>query len=84
MSSSPGSFQRNQFGVFFSTGEEHAASPYKDQSCQDCHMPHIDRPLVAGGPVRKTRYHYFGGSLIPKQYQFADDMKEMEKSILRD
>ena len=72
-------FKEINLGCFFSTGEEHAASPYKDQSCQDCHMPHIERPIVTGGPVRKTRYHYFGGSLIPKQYQFADEVKEMEK-----
>ena len=72
-------FKEINLGCFFSTGEEHAASSYKDQSCQDCHMPEIERSIVAGGPVRKTRYHYFGGSLIPKQHQFANDMKEMER-----
>jgi hypothetical protein len=71
-------FKEINLGCFFTTGEEHASSSYKAQSCQECHMPHIERPLVAGGPIRKTRYHYFGGSLIPKQHRFAEEMKQME------
>lgn len=32
------------------------------QSCLDCHMPPVSRPLVEGGPVRQGRRHtWFGG-----------------------
>lgn len=54
----------------FDTGAEHAASPAAaaGKSCQSCHMPEVERPLwVGGGVPRKTRRHWFGGSLIPKQ-----------------
>ncbi len=57
----------------FNTGAEWEASPQKKQGkiCQSCHMPEVTRGLVGGGPARKTRRHWFGGSLIPKQPAFA-------------
>lgn len=52
----------------FDTAAEWKASPYAKQGkgCSSCHMPAVERPLVAGGPVRSTRQHFFGGGMIPK------------------
>jgi hypothetical protein len=61
----------------FDTGEEFARSPQAKEGkvCQSCHMPEVSRPLLAGGPVvRKTRRHWFGGSLIPKKPEFAGEL----------
>ncbi len=49
----------------FNTGVEWQESG-SDQSCQSCHMPKVERPLVPGGPVREVRQHLFLGSGIPK------------------
>jgi len=56
----------------FSTGREFAASPQADEGriCQSCHMPEVQRPLVASMPARATRRHWFGGSLIPKKPEY--------------
>jgi nitrate/TMAO reductase-like tetraheme cytochrome c subunit len=53
------------------TGEEWLAGPYapeaspprqrEAQTCLDCHMPWVDRPLVPGGPVRRGRRHTWPG-----------------------
>jgi hypothetical protein len=53
----------------FDTGEEWRASPYArdGQVCSHCHMPEVERAVAPGGPVRKSRYHYFTGSMIPKE-----------------
>lgn len=60
----------------FDTGAEFAASPYKAEGkvCQDCHMPEVERPLIVGGPVRKARRHWFGGSLIPKKPEYEEEI----------
>ncbi len=52
----------------FDTAAEWKESPYAKQGrgCSSCHMPAVNRPLVAGGPVRTTRRHSFGGGMIPK------------------
>ena len=52
----------------FDTATEWKKSPYAKQGrgCSSCHMPAVERPLVAGGPVRTTRRHSFGGGMIPK------------------
>jgi hypothetical protein len=52
----------------FDTGEEWRASPYaaNGQTCSHCHMPEVERQIAPGGPVRKSRRHYFIGSMIPK------------------
>ncbi|MCK6548755.1 cytochrome C554 and C-prime [Myxococcota bacterium] len=62
----------------FDTGAEHAASPYAadGKTCQSCHMPEIERRLTDDPlqPVRKTRRHWFGGSLIPKRPEFEAEI----------
>lgn len=61
----------------FDTGRELAEGPYGDEgyTCQHCHMPAVDRPLMTdGSPVRTTRRHWFGGSLIPKHPRFEAEV----------
>ena len=74
--------ERN-LGCYFTTGEEWAASTYSDsdQTCQSCHMPAVNRKLAEAfdRPKRKTRRHWFGGSLIPKHPDFADELERLEK-----
>ncbi|MEC7986184.1 MAG: multiheme c-type cytochrome [Myxococcota bacterium] len=60
-------FPEINLGCFFNTGKEHAQGPFAEQPCQSCHMPEVDG----------VRAHYFGGSLIPKQPQYAADIEEM-------
>lgn len=51
----------------FETGDEWKAGPYyKEKNCVSCHMPEVERSLVAGFPVRKSHRHWFAGSGIPK------------------
>jgi hypothetical protein len=52
----------------FDTAEEWKASPYaaKGQTCSNCHMPSVQRPLATGTPVRAVRRHSFAGSTIAK------------------
>ncbi len=73
-------FPKQNLGCFFTTGEEHAASPQGQagQSCQSCHMPEVTRPLVPGYPERVTRRHWFGGSLIPKKPEYGAELKALE------
>jgi hypothetical protein len=64
-------YPQQNLGCFFGTGEEWAASPAgrAGQTCQSCHMPEIERHVAdnfVDRPKRKTRRHWFGGSLIPK------------------
>ena len=70
-------------GCFFSTGEEWRASPYAErgETCQSCHMPHVDRKVAEAfdGPIRRTRRHWFGGSLIPKKPEFASELEPLKK-----
>lgn len=61
-------------GCAFTTGSEVAAGPHRGRSCQSCHMPEVERPLVTGGAPRKTRRHWFGGSLIPKRPSDEEDL----------
>ncbi len=49
----------------FNTGVEWQESG-SEASCQSCHMPKVERPLLPGGPVREVRQHLFLGSGIPK------------------
>ena len=70
-------FEPQQLLCAFNTGEEHAQSPYgqQGQTCQQCHMPEVERPLWVGGrEKKKTRRHWFGGSLIPKHPKFATEL----------
>ena len=70
-------FTELQLACAFSTGREHAQGPYQEQTCQSCHMPEVQRPIVNGGVVRSARRHYFGGSLIPKRFDLEQEMAEM-------
>ena len=76
-------YTSENLGCFFSTGREWAASSYGEtgQTCQSCHMPEVERKLASAfdTPVRKTRRHWFGGSLIPKKPEY-----EAEIAPLRD
>ncbi|RMG11879.1 MAG: hypothetical protein D6731_14895 [Planctomycetota bacterium] len=59
----------------FETGREHAEGPHAATPCQECHMPAVRRPLTAQGtPPRRTRRHWFGGSLIPKRPEFEAEL----------
>ncbi len=64
----------------FETGEEWEAGPYDEEgsTCQACHMPAVARSLVAGGPVRNTRRHWFGGSLLAKQPRFEAELEPLK------
>lgn len=52
----------------FETGDEWRAGPSGKHgvSCQDCHMPAVQRPLAPGGPVRRTGLHGWIGSRLRK------------------
>jgi len=51
----------------FETGDEWQGGPYAaEKNCISCHMPEINREVVAGYGKRKSRHHYFMGSGIPK------------------
>jgi len=74
-------FEELALACVFDTGEEFESSPYAKEgfTCQKCHMPEVQRPLVVGGPPRATRRHWFGGSMIPKQERFEAEISEMRK-----
>ncbi len=69
-------YEEQVLGCFFSTGREWEKSPAAaaGQTCQDCHMPMVERKAAEAYdvPVRKTRRHWFGGSLIPKKPEYED------------
>ena len=49
----------------FNTGQEKLDAGVTE-SCQDCHMPSVERVMALGGPVRKGGRHMWSGSGIPK------------------
>ncbi len=65
----------------FRTGTEFEEGPYPEQGyrCQTCHMPEVERPLVAGMPSRTTRRHWFGGSLIPKKPEYEAELAPLRE-----
>lgn len=72
-------------GCFFTTGQEFEqfkATPKGADyaSCQSCHMPEVERKIAENFdvPVRKTRRHWFGGSLIPKKPQYAKELEPLK------
>jgi hypothetical protein len=69
-------FEELALACVFDTGAEFEAGPYAAEgyTCQKCHMPEIERPLVAGGAPRLTRRHWFGGSMIAKQPRFEAEL----------
>jgi hypothetical protein len=51
----------------FETADEWKAGPYAEkQNCISCHMPEVQREVVRGFGERKSHYHTFAGSGIPK------------------
>ncbi len=72
-------FEAQQLICVFNTGDEHAQSPQAaaGKICQDCHMPTVERPLWPGGQPRRTRRHWFGGSLIPKKPEYTAQMQAL-------
>ena len=76
-------YPARNLACFFSTGREWAASDYAKtgQTCQSCHMPEIDRKVAPAFdvPVRKTRRHWFGGSLIPKKPEYEAEIAPLRK-----
>lgn len=76
-------YTSENLGCFFATGREWAASSYAKtgQTCQSCHMPEVDRPLAEGfgTPVRTTRRHWFGGSLIPKKPEYEAELEPLRE-----
>ncbi len=51
----------------FETGDEWKAGPYfGKKNCISCHMPETHRSIMAGMPPRKSRFHSFPASGIPK------------------
>lgn len=73
-------YESRNLGCFFDTGASWARSPSAKagQTCQQCHMPEVERPLVPGLPARKTRRHWFGGSLIPKKPEYAAELEPLQ------
>ncbi len=51
----------------FETGDEWKAGPYPGKkNCISCHMEETERSLVEGYPLKKSHFHRFTGSGIPK------------------
>ena len=75
-------FPEIDLGCFFGTGEEFATSPAaaRGDTCQTCHMPTVTRKIAEpfDVPVRETRRHWFGGSLIAKQPRFAAELEPLQ------
>ncbi|MGB8328911.1 MAG: multiheme c-type cytochrome [Polyangiales bacterium] len=76
-------YSSQNLGCFFGTGREWAASSYAKtgETCQSCHMPGVERKLAFGfgTPVRETRRHWFGGSLIPKKPEYEDEIAPLRE-----
>jgi len=49
--------------------------------CVNCHMPVIDRPLVPGGMVRRTRQHLWRGGHDPEMVKKAFTAKLVEELL---
>ncbi len=75
-------YKGQNLGCFFTTGAEWRASKYADEgeTCQSCHMPEVRRKIAVGdNPERLTRRHWFGGSLIPKKPEYAEELQPLEE-----
>ncbi|MFZ1864747.1 MAG: multiheme c-type cytochrome [Polyangiales bacterium] len=76
-------YSSKNLGCFFSTGREWATSSFAEtgQTCQTCHMPEVERELASGfgAPVRATRRHWFGGSLIPKKPEYEPEIAPLRE-----
>ncbi len=74
---------KRNLGCYFTTGDEWEGSTHAqtDQTCQSCHMPEVTRKLAEAfdRPERKTRRHWFGGSLIAKHPKFKEELEPLRK-----
>jgi len=61
-------YEGKNFLCAFGTGTEWRQGPWfaEGKTCNDCHMPSIERPAATGGPVREVARHWWEGSGIPK------------------
>jgi hypothetical protein len=68
-------------GGVCSTGMESTVGPWADKGyvCQDCHMPAVTRPLVAGFPPRKGRKHTWPGGYSSEQLKKVFSFKAQKK-----
>jgi nitrate/TMAO reductase-like tetraheme cytochrome c subunit len=57
----------------FETGDEwqNNWAAAENKNCISCHMVEKERAIVVDGAIRKSRYHRFPGSGIPKFYNMA-------------
>ncbi len=62
----------------FETGDEWKNGPYptKNKNCKTCHMEVTHRAIVSKGEPRKSHYHTFPGSGIPKASTHHPDRLE--------
>jgi hypothetical protein len=73
------------------TGDEWEAGPYSPsaptpreveaKTCLDCHMPTVERPLVAGGAVRSGRRHTWPGGHVTAQLKQAPLLEAQTEPI---
>jgi hypothetical protein len=61
----------NQNTISKSKTGEVIASSTRELGCVQCHMPMIERPLVTGGVIRKTRRHLWRGGHDPEMVRKA-------------
>lgn len=67
----------------FETGDEWESNWARKEgkSCISCHMPETERPIVPGAKARRSHFHHFPGSGIPKFFGMeAEGLKSMEIS----
>lgn len=75
-------FAEAAISCVFETEAEWQQSEHAKQGkiCQTCHMPQVVRPIAWRNlPPRKTRRHFFGGSLIAKRPSDQDDIDLMRR-----
>jgi len=65
-----------------STGVEAQQGPWAEAGyiCQNCHMPEINRPLMAGFPERPGRKHLWPGGYSKTQLQKVFEFKAMKEN----
>ena len=63
------------FFCWFETAREAAAAGV-NKSCVSCHMPPVTRSIVANGPARANRHHYWTGGGVPKTFSAYDELRK--------
>ena len=72
------------FVCTFQTGDEWREGRHAQEGriCQDCHMPAVERALVAGGPIRRTGRHGWIGSRLRKGGETAPSLWDSLAALL--